>query len=236
MKTLTIRLTSPLQSYGGQAQFGRRTSGDYPSKSAVIGMLAAALGYSRDDQKIRKLNDLLFAVRVDQPGTMMTEFQTVEWKANTRKLTYRDFLQDAVFVAAIGGTNNAEIDHLAAALRRPKFQLYLGRRANVPAGILKIELFENQSPVDVLETLPWQASRWYQKTRNKKETVAVELIADHQLLGDRPVELTKDAVRTFDQRGRQFEFRPVSQQRINLTNPAYEGNTGDTSQDIFNYL
>lgn len=102
MKTISIRLTSPLQSYGNEAQFARRTTGDYPSKSAIVGMLAAALGYQRDDPAINALNDLLFAVRVDQPGQVMTEFQTAEWKPGTRKLTYRDLLQDAVFVVAIG--------------------------------------------------------------------------------------------------------------------------------------
>lgn len=88
MKTLTIRLTSPLQSYGNEATFARRTSGDYPSKSAMIGFVAAALGYQRDDSRIVKLNELRFAVRVDQRGKTLTDFQTVEWKKNTRKITY----------------------------------------------------------------------------------------------------------------------------------------------------
>ncbi|WP_143441692.1 CRISPR-associated protein Cas5, partial [Lactobacillus helveticus] len=47
MKTATIRLTAPLQSYGNQASFNQRTSDNYPSKSAVIGIIAAALGYRR---------------------------------------------------------------------------------------------------------------------------------------------------------------------------------------------
>ena len=41
MKTLTIKLTGPLQSYGNEATFSRRTSYHYPSKSAVIGLIAA---------------------------------------------------------------------------------------------------------------------------------------------------------------------------------------------------
>lgn len=80
MKTLTINFNSPLQSYGNEASFSRRTSSDYPSKSAVIGMLAAAMGYRRDDNRITALNDLKFAVRVDQPGRTLTDYQTVEWK------------------------------------------------------------------------------------------------------------------------------------------------------------
>ena len=35
MKTLVIRLTAPLQSYGNEATFNRRTSNYYPSKSDI---------------------------------------------------------------------------------------------------------------------------------------------------------------------------------------------------------
>lgn len=80
MKTLVIRLTAPLQSYGNEATFNRRTSNYYPSKSAVIGMIAAALGYRRDDSRINNLNNLKLAVRIDQPGKFMTDFQVVEYQ------------------------------------------------------------------------------------------------------------------------------------------------------------
>ena len=61
MKTLTIKLTAPLQSYGNEATFERRTTNDYPTKSAVIGMVAAALGYRRADARIASLNELQLA-------------------------------------------------------------------------------------------------------------------------------------------------------------------------------
>ncbi len=68
MKTVTIRLTAPLQSYGDEANFDRRTSYDYPSKSAIVGLIAAALGYRRTDARIQTLNQLDYAVRIDQPA------------------------------------------------------------------------------------------------------------------------------------------------------------------------
>ena len=158
MKILTIRLTAPLQSYGDEATFERRTSGDYPSKSAVIGMIAAALGYSREDSRISKLNELKFAVRVDQPGRSLTDFHTVEWKKDVRKITYRDYIQDAVFVVAIGSGDGQQINEIHDALRHPHYQLFLGRRANVPAGVLLMEEFDDESPVTTLEKLGWQVS------------------------------------------------------------------------------
>ena len=77
MKTLTIKLTAPLQAYGNEASFERRTSWPGPSKSAIIGMIAAALGLRRDSEQIGELNSLAFAVRIDQPGKIMTDFHTV---------------------------------------------------------------------------------------------------------------------------------------------------------------
>lgn len=150
MKTLTLRLTSPLQSYGNQASFSRRTAATYPSKSAVIGLISAALGYQRTDPRIQALNELAFAVRIDQPGRTLTDFQTVEWKKNTRKVTYRDYLQDAVFVVAFEG-DDEQIEKISDALRHPVYQLYLGRRANVPAGPLSLTIHRNSQPVDVLK-------------------------------------------------------------------------------------
>ena len=233
MKTISIRLTSPLQSYGNEAQFARRTTGDYPSKSAIVGMLAAALCYQRDDPAINALNDLLFAVRVDQPGQVMTEFQTAEWKPGTRKLTYRDLLQDAVFVVAIGSEDEAWLDRLAEALRHPRFQLYLGRRANVPAGVLKIQTFAGQDPVGVLAQLPWQASRWYQRRSRRQASMSVQLIADAVLLPERRADLVRDAVHSFDQKHRQYSFRPIAVTKVQLANPEYKPAPTATAQDAF---
>lgn len=226
MKTLTIRLTSPLQSYGNEASFDRRTSSDYPSKSAIIGMIAAALGYRRDDQRILKLNDLSFAVRVDQWGKTLTDFQTVEWKQGERKLTHRDYLQDAVFVVGIGYENEELIDNIYKALRQPKFQLFLGRRANAPAGLLDLKLFTNTDPIAVLEKLKWQASKWYQEKtwrQNKGEFVNhIEIIADANLLLNKRVVMVKDRVKSFSQKNRQYNYRSVAFEEIKLKNPCAE--------------
>lgn len=236
MKTITIRLTSPLQSYGNQAQFTRRTTSDYPSKSAVVGMLAAALGYHRDDTRIASLNDLALAVRIDQPGTVMTEFQTVEWKKGTRKLTYRELLEDAVFLVAIGVRDDAFADLLVDALRHPVFQLYLGRRANVPAGVLAIAEFSDSDPITVLTTSDWQASTWFQRKHSRQQFVDLEVIADSSLLNNRPVTFAKDKMLSFSQRDRRFDYRAVSQIRVHLANPVFKAHSADTGHNIMDAL
>lgn len=221
MKIITIRLTAPLQSYGNEATFERRTTGDYPSKSAVIGMIAAALGYSREDLRISKLNDLKIAVRVDQAGQTLTDFHTVEWKKNVRKITYRDYLQDAVFVVAVGSNDDQQITQIHNALRHPHYQLFLGRRANVPAGVLLMEEFDDENPVKVLEKLGWQVSSWsqevYRKQNPGKMFPKVDIYADAELLTNHHSVMIKDRVGSFDQRNRYFGYRAMATERIQLT-------------------
>lgn len=228
MKTLIIRLTAPLQSYGNEATFNRRTSYHYPSKSAVLGMVAAALGYRRDDSRIVDLNKLLMAVRIDQNGQTLTDFQIIEYdqKSQKRSLSYRDYLQDAVFLVALAG-NDDQIDLIQEALHHPKFQLFLGRRSNAPAGVLQTKVIKDQSPVDVLKTYDWQASEWYQK-RWKRENYSAEIIADANLLSDTRSELVRDNIGSFSQIHRYHSYRAVSTVHTELKNPFYEG----TSHDI----
>lgn len=220
MKTLTIRLAAPLQSYGNEATFNRRTSNYYPSKSAVVGMIAAALGYRRDDPKINELNDLKMAVRIDQPGKFLTDFQVVEYQKTpskkAKKITYRSYLQDAVFVAAIGLEDAEKINQIKYALKHPKFQLFLGRRANAPAGLLEIDDF-NDEPVKVLEELPWKASEWYQKKYRSSDYTA-EIIADADILPNKRSYLVKDLVGSFNQKQRYHNYRAVGKEHVVLKN------------------
>ena len=67
MATLLLRLAAPLQSWGMDSKFETRKTNREPTKSGIIGLLSAALGLRRDEtEKIEKLNQLRFAVRVDR--------------------------------------------------------------------------------------------------------------------------------------------------------------------------
>lgn len=236
MKTLTIKLAAPLQSYGNEATFNYRTSYHYPSKSAILGMIAAAMGYRRDDdQHIQQLNQLAIAVRIDQPGTILSDFHIVEYnrKKNERKLTYRDYLQDAVFLVAISGKGN-QIDEINEALRHPRFQLSLGRRANVPAGPLKTMIFDDRDPIEILSNVRWQASTWYQRKLRNNHFIDIEIIADAELLPDKRNFLVKDQVGSFSQKGRYHKYRAVVSIHVKLSNDEYR--TNDTRHDIMSFL
>lgn len=233
MKTLTIKLTAPLQSYGNEATFERRTTNDYPTKSAMIGMVAAALGYRRTDERILDLNDLDFAVRIDQVGKNLTDYQTVEWKKNTRKITYRDYLQDAVFVVALGSQDDQLIDGIKVALKHPSFPLFLGRRSNAPAGVLDIRDFPDETPISVLQKLTWQATKRYQ---NNCHSQSLEIVADANLIPAAASAMVKDQVGSFDQRHRSHRFRAITKIRVDLDKLDVQVNEPETQHDLMKYL
>lgn len=238
MKTLTIRLSAPLQSFGNEASFDQRTTWKQPSKSAIIGMLAAAMGYQRNDDRISMLNTLKFAVRIDQPGQIMVDFQTIKLnpKKPGSKITKRHYLQDAVFIVALGSEDEVLISRLNHALHYPKFQLFIGRYANVPAGPLKTAIIDGQNPVQVLEKLDWQAADWFQK-KNNSEMISIELIADAELLTNKNnIKFVKDRIVSFDQRNRQMRFRAISSTYIQLINKNINKQSVDTKHDIINFL
>ncbi|QLL78304.1 type I-E CRISPR-associated protein Cas5/CasD [Ligilactobacillus saerimneri] len=220
MKTLTVKLAAPLQSYGNQANYERRTTGRYPSKSAVIGMIAAALGYHRDDPRIVELNSLQFAVRVDQTTSVLSDFHIVEYdtKKHKRKLTYRDYMQDAVYIVAVGSDDCKMIDRIEYALHHPYFQLYLGRRSNPPAGPLVTKIFTDSNPVEVLQKLDWQAADWFKQkyTLRGRQDVMLELVADANLLPEHKDYTVHDRVRSFAVTDRCYGYRLAATTQVKL--------------------
>ena len=68
-KTLLLRLAAPMQSWGVASKYTTRDTAMGPSKSGVIGLLAAALGRGRDES-IEDLAGLKFGVRADQPANL----------------------------------------------------------------------------------------------------------------------------------------------------------------------
>ena len=63
MGTLLLRLAAPLQAWGIDSKFNIRQTGNVPSKSGVVGLLAAALGRTRDES----VEDLSFRQPQSEP-------------------------------------------------------------------------------------------------------------------------------------------------------------------------
>ena len=149
--------------YGPMAAFGRvavgitRASWPAPSKSAVLGLVAASMGIPRtEEEEHLALQDALgFAVRTDAPGRTIEDYHTVQVpprrKGNafaTRQeelaaaslntiVSKREWLCDAFFTVGLWNTPEApRAYHIASmrdALKTPVFAPYLGRKAAAPA-------------------------------------------------------------------------------------------------------
>ena len=121
MPTLLLKMSGPLQSWGTQSRFRRRDAGHEPSKSGVIGMVAAALGRSRNEP-VDDLVSLKFAVRTDASGTLIRDYQTAKnWAKNPKgavSLSTRMYLSDAVFVVALEGERE-QLETIESALKKP---------------------------------------------------------------------------------------------------------------------
>lgn len=211
MTTLLLRLAGPLQSWGTRSRFSYRFTDPQPSKSGVLGLLAAAQGRRRSDP-IEDLFDLRFGVRRDQPGSIMRDFQTarsLDGKASM-PLTQRYYLSDAVFIAAVEGPTEL-VDGLADAVRHPRFPLYLGRRSCPPAmqvylGVRSAGIQEVLCSADPDVGTPWQAARWWRE----RQGMDVELEVIHDVgPGEVTSELVPDAPQSFDPEHRRYAMRPV---------------------------
>src|SRR4051812_33948460 len=146
MMTLLIRLAGPMQSWGTQSRFKIRDTGLEPSKSGVIGLLCAALGWPRETD-VTTLAELRMGVRVDRQGSHERDFHTVggshlkgerygvvtaEGSPGGTVVSQRYYLADADFLVGLEGDEGLLRD-LDAALATPVWQIFLGRKAFVPS-------------------------------------------------------------------------------------------------------
>lgn len=241
-RCLVLRLAGPLQSWGSRSQFNRRDTDEEPTKSGIVGLLAAAKGRRRTDP-IEDLLELTLGVRTDRPGTLLRDYHTVSdhrgvpllsatmlgsgrqkptSPAKAVHVTTRFYLQDAVFVVAVTGPNPV-LHTLRDAIRRPAFPLALGRRACVPTHPLLLPADTPDhlwpgTPHTVLGQVPWQAAR-----AGAPATLRLPVtLDDHD--GD---DVRTDVPTTFDPQARAFTSRRVRQTWVTVPNP--DGTHGATT-------
>ena len=224
MATLLLRLAAPLQAWGADSKFETRKTNREPTKSGVIGLLAAALGLRRDENEpLARLARLRFGVRVEREGQLLVDYHTANREEDRKKgkapyVTYRHYLEDAVFLVGLESEDTALLQELAEALTHPVFPLYLGRRACPPTLPLCLGLRE-QGLVEALQAEPALCPGGPKPTR---------IVADAapQEPGAVP---RRDVPLSYDPRHRQYGYR--SAREISLRQPA--GAPEPTAHDPF---
>ena len=207
MTTLLLRLAGPIQSWGDASRFTQRRTSPHPTKSGVLGLLAAAQGRRRIDP-IEDLAELWFGVRVDQSGQLMRDFQTSRSldAKDVMPLAMKYYLSDASFLAAVTGETEL-VEGLAEAVKAPTFPLYLGRRSCAPAR----PVFHSVTEADgetALRSAPWGAADWYRRQQGQEVNLELVTDAEHDGAG-RWGERVRDVPRSFDPTCRDYGWRAV---------------------------
>jgi CRISPR system Cascade subunit CasD len=170
--TLFLRLEGPLQAWGNQeSKFAVRRTAEAPTKSGVLGLLCAALGVPRDRaaaEWLPRLSELHMGVRVDAPGVRWWDYHTVgagmkmriaEGEGKTKPgalLTRREYLCDASFLVALQGEPPV-IAELLAAVPKPQWTLYLGRKSCPPSRpLLQHPAGIYPDLLSALKSVPWR--------------------------------------------------------------------------------
>lgn len=152
---LILKLEGVMQAWGEHTFEGIRPSTNFPTRSALLGLLGACLGIDRSDQRGQQAlaDSIQYAARQDDtkvvwqrhkllssPTIKMTDYHTVkDARANYSGLksldtiqTWREYLFDAAFTVAIWNPgNNAlfTLDKLETAVKKPRYTPSLGRRS-----------------------------------------------------------------------------------------------------------
>lgn len=227
MSVLVLRLAGPLQAWGDSSRYTIRSTNDAPTRSGILGLLCAAEGRSRDDD-LSDLSQLRIAVRIDQPGTVLRDFQTARSLdgKETMPLSTRFYRENAVYTAFIEGPSE-RLHHYESALKNPKYPLYLGRRSCTPDFPLLLEIIDADIS-EILVNYPWQAAEWFKKRiEYKKKGYWAEILLDEGIswagTGDneRIIEEThRDVPISFSRERREYLWRTVRRTSVQILAPA----------------
>jgi len=171
--TLLMRLAGPMQAWGLQSRFSIRDTAREPTKSGILGLLCAALGKPRAERPgdgfptLADLAALCMGVRVDREGQVRRDFHTAmdvliasstqrqiergQPKTKDTEPSHRYYLADAWFIVGLEGKDRTLLERLDAALARPRWPLFLGRKSMVPGWPVRLVSEEGKpkGPVDV---------------------------------------------------------------------------------------
>ena len=162
-------LAAPMGAFADLAGHERRYSGTWPARSAVLGLVGAALGVRRDEAAGQeRLSHWRTAVSVLSRGVAFRDFHTVQTvptarikRPDTRRealealgsgdnplITWRDYRSDCAFGVALWGGEGSE--EVRKALVCPHFTLYLGRKSCPLSAPMAPKVIKAANPVEAL--------------------------------------------------------------------------------------
>lgn len=168
MSCALLWLEAPLQSWGADSRFGRRSTLPFPTRSGILGLVCCALGKGGEQTewlaKWKPLRQTIAAfTRKGFKPPMLRDFHMVgsgydaknPWQdmlipktsegkrpvGGGSKLTYRYYLQDMAFACALELPDD-EIEAVSNGLQHPVWNICLGRKNCVPSEQVFRGIFE----------------------------------------------------------------------------------------------
>ena len=150
---VSLWLDAPLMSWGFASRFQRRTTALHPTRSAITGMICAALGSEKGSdgerellERLDKVEMAMFTLRRQPEGEReplkirrLEDFHTVTGTRSAENkpkkdavITHRQYLMDARFGVLLTG-EAAVLVEVAAGLRNPQWGIWFGRKNCIPA-------------------------------------------------------------------------------------------------------
>ena len=168
MDILLFRLYGAMASWGEIAVGENRHTANYPSKSALLGLLGAALGIERDDEEKQRQLQQGYALAVESfsAGHLLSDYHTAQVPDSVGKFTYRtrrdelvlgkerlgtilssrEYRCDALALVAVRALDDApfSLAEIQEKLLKPVFHLYLGRKSCPLAAPLNPQMLTEQ--------------------------------------------------------------------------------------------
>ena len=158
MKTLILK-TEGMSAYGLQTFDVHRKINHFPTRSAIIGLLGAALGITRKNhqQLYRLSKKIKIAVQVNNTGQKIVDYHTVQsFRSPMGKIqkgtkpTYREYWCDSKYSFAITADDDT-IELLRTKVKSPVFTLFQGRKSCPLTRPLFDSVVKNDNPANALK-------------------------------------------------------------------------------------
>ncbi len=153
MDYLVFRLYGAMASWGEIAVGESRHTANHPSKSAILGLIASALGIKREqeEKQLALANGYHIAIKQLTSGDLLKDYHTTQAPDSVGKCNYhtrrdelitgqdrlgtilssREYRTDSVCLVALTPLANAPVGllQIREKLIKPEFHLYLGRKS-----------------------------------------------------------------------------------------------------------
>lgn len=143
MKYIKLTIQAPLMSFGDDTSKYQNTrdTATKPTKSAMIGLVACAMGIPRDDPRIGKLkNDLtIYTTTINKDASLWQDYQNAHIREIDRIGNYgssndknvqrwKTYILNGKYVVFIGSDDVDQLKSIHDSISNPFWPLFIGRK------------------------------------------------------------------------------------------------------------